>query len=140
MTAYVADASVLFKTLVEEPDSRQAETLLSRAQIVVPEIVYAEVANALWARVHDRRLSAQIAAGLMQDFASVAFEVHSPRLHIQRALNLATILDHPVYDCIYLALAEKLGLALVTTDRRFITVLRRARLQSVDIKTLSDLF
>ncbi len=34
------------------------------------------------------------------------------------ALAIAIELDHPVYDCIYLALARRRGAPLVTLDRR----------------------
>ncbi len=36
------------------------------------------------------------------------------------ALALALDLDHPVYDCVYLALAIARDLPLVTADRRLI--------------------
>lgn len=35
------------------------------------------------------------------------------------ALALAQELDHPVYDCLYLALVEREKRPLVTADRRF---------------------
>ena len=36
-----------------------------------------------------------------------------------RATELACQLNHPAYDCFYLALAELLGTSVVTADRRF---------------------
>jgi predicted nucleic acid-binding protein len=38
----------------------------------------------------------------------------------RRALELAIALDHPVYDCLYLALAERMGVGMVSADRRFL--------------------
>ena len=35
------------------------------------------------------------------------------------ALRLAVDLDHPIYDCVYLALAYRVGGILVTADTRF---------------------
>jgi predicted nucleic acid-binding protein len=35
-----------------------------------------------------------------------------------RALDLALRRDHPVYDCLYVALAQREGLPLLTADRR----------------------
>ena len=37
-----------------------------------------------------------------------------------RAAALAHQLDHPVYDCFYLALSERRDVPLVTADRRLI--------------------
>ena len=39
--------------------------------------------------------------------------------HVARALEIATQINHPVYDCFYLALALREGIMLVTDDRRF---------------------
>lgn len=41
-----------------------------------------------------------------------------------RAAALARELDHPVYDCFYLALAEAEGAALITADRRLVESVR----------------
>ena len=35
------------------------------------------------------------------------------------AVRLALALEHPVYDCLYLALAHRIGATVVTADRRF---------------------
>jgi predicted nucleic acid-binding protein len=39
--------------------------------------------------------------------------------HVARALRLATELSHPVYDCLYLALALNYDTHVITDDRRF---------------------
>jgi predicted nucleic acid-binding protein len=38
----------------------------------------------------------------------------------RRALEMAASLDHPIYDCFYLALAEQLDAMLVTADDRLL--------------------
>lgn len=38
---------------------------------------------------------------------------------IDAALQLAIDLNHPIYDCLYLALAIRLDTHVVTADRRF---------------------
>ena len=50
---------------------------------------------------------------------------------IERALELALFLDHPIYDCLYLACAESLDKVLVTADERF---LRKALASDVDVE------
>ena len=42
----------------------------------------------------------------------------------RRARDLALTLSHPVYDCLYLALAERLARQVVTADRRFLHAVR----------------
>ena len=39
--------------------------------------------------------------------------------HVAAALEFATRSNHPVYDCIYLAVAVHQGMQVVTDDRRF---------------------
>ncbi len=40
--------------------------------------------------------------------------------HERCALEIAIEIAHPIYDCVYLALAQRLGRTLVTADRRFL--------------------
>jgi predicted nucleic acid-binding protein len=47
---------------------------------------------------------------------------------VERATELTVTLDHPVYDCFYLALAERARLPLVSADSRLLALLGRHRL------------
>lgn len=54
-----------------------------------------------------------------------------------RSLNTAALdpsvrLDHPIHDCLYLALALDRGAALATSDRRSLRVVTRAAALSPD--------
>jgi predicted nucleic acid-binding protein len=49
---------------------------------------------------------------------------------LPRAMGLARRLGHPVYDCVYLALAEREDARFVTADQR---LLRRASARHVDV-------
>ena len=53
-----------------------------------------------------------------------------------RASTIALELDHPVYDCIYLACTEIEGVPLVTADRRLQAV-SKGRL-AVDVWHIGD--
>jgi predicted nucleic acid-binding protein len=48
-----------------------------------------------------------------------------------RAFEIAAELRHPVYDCFYLALAEREEASLVTADRRLIGRLAGSRWQTL---------
>ena len=41
------------------------------------------------------------------------------------ALDIAIRLEHPVYDCLYLALAREQGVSLITADRRLLNAARK---------------
>lgn len=117
----VVDASVALRWYVDAPGSAAAAELLEAGEpLIAPELVVAEVANAAWrlarageiSEPHGRRTAAAVPS---------AFDalVGAPRL-VARAFDLARALDHPVYDCLYLALAEIESSKLVTADRRLI--------------------
>jgi hypothetical protein len=47
---------------------------------------------------------------------------------VERATDLTVTLDHPVYDCFYVALAERERLPLVSADSRLLALPGRHRL------------
>lgn len=114
----VIDASVALKWVFDEPGT-EAALALREEQLIAPALWLAEAANALWRHVRLGEIGAEEALARMSvlaraPVASLAFEAL-----VGRALELATQLRHPVYDCIYLALALRYDTYIVTDDRRF---------------------
>jgi len=120
----IIDASIAFKLIVEEPGSREAIAWIGREELVGPALIHAEVANALWKKIRRNELSddGEIEPRLA-DLAHYIRTVDETPL-LPRALRLALDLAHPVYDCIYLALAEARDDDLLTADHRFIQAVR----------------
>lgn len=118
----IIDASVAFKWLVAEPDSSAAIEWIGLTELLAPTLLHAEVANALWKRVQRGELAADGAPEQLENLADIVSTVdESPMLG--RALQLAVELRHPVYDCVYLAVAEAHDQELLTADRRFLSAL-----------------
>lgn len=138
MTTVVCDASVLFKLLIEEEDTPVAKSLVSSCHVSAPEIAIAEIGNALWTRVHDGRLKAGDGQELIARFLESPIDLRRSRPLAGHALKISCRLDHPIYDCFYLALAENLDVPLVSADRRFINVVRRSKMRTIEIKLLSE--
>jgi predicted nucleic acid-binding protein len=63
------------------------------------------------------RHEANFAAGLL---GRSDIELMPMRPHLEAATELARLLDHPAYDCIYIALAEAEGARFVTADARLL--------------------
>ena len=119
----IIDASVAFKLIVEEPGSEEAIGWIGRAELTGPTLIHSEVGNALWKRVRLGELAEESEiADRLEDLDHLIRTVNETVL-VPRALRLAIELAHPVYDCIYLALAEAAGDKLLTADRRFIRAL-----------------
>jgi predicted nucleic acid-binding protein len=138
MTAYVCDASVVFRTLVTEVDTGLAERLIGSSRVNVPDLLYAEIVNAIRTRVRRGTIAKSVGLSLIQNLAVADFDVHAIRPHMLRAFMIADAIDHPAYDCLYLALAESLNLPLVTADRRFLDAIRRADFLGVDVRALAE--
>ena len=121
MTGYVVDASVAVKWLVEEVLSDEAAGLLDGdSTLVAPPLLFAEAANALWAMRRRGDIAAADLANAVETLlrAPVSTPLSMPDL-TSAAARLAIDLDHPVYDCFYLALAVHTQYPVVTADTRF---------------------
>ena len=121
----VVDASVALKWFVDEDGSPRAVSVLSSGEpMIARDLVVAEVCNAGWKSLRRREIDAaqfdEIAADISQAFVRL---VPLDQL-IRRAAAIAREPDHPVYDCLYLALAEAEDVAMVTADRRLVAAVR----------------
>jgi predicted nucleic acid-binding protein len=135
----VVDASVALKWfLPNEPNAAQALALVrAGAALIAPDILIAEVCNAAWRSARLGRIiqdqAHEIAAILPRFFdVLVGAAALAPR-----AVEIAGALDHPVYDCLYVALAEARQARLVTADQRLLGKLRRT-LWAVSAVDLAD--
>ena len=116
----VVDASVALKWALTESDSEAARYLVNRrVQMAAPGLLRAETANALWKRVHRNELTLAQALLCWDALVKVPMDLHPIEGLAQRALEHAASTERTVYDCLYLALAEELGVCLVTADERF---------------------
>jgi predicted nucleic acid-binding protein len=124
MTGFVVDASVAVKWLIDEPLSGQAARLLENdLPLVAPEVIYAEAANALWAIARRGQIGAADVREAIDLLADAPLIIPSPmKQFMAAAARLAGDLDHPVYDCLYLALALQEQRPVITADRRFHSV------------------
>jgi len=115
VSALVIDASIAIKWVIDEEGTKEALALRSRA-LAAPDLLIAECANILWKKVRRSELSereAAFAAGLL---ARADIDLVAMRPYLETAVRIATALDHPAYDCMYIALAEAQGLPFVTAD------------------------
>lgn len=120
MTA-VVDASVACKWFLAEAGTDEAVALLQSGEgLTAPDILIPEVCNVAWRKVRTGEMGAGQAEAMVAGLAASLDEVVSSALLAARSLAIARELDHPVYDCFYLALAEEREARLVTADARLI--------------------
>jgi predicted nucleic acid-binding protein len=92
-----------------------------RAQLhefLAPDTFPVEVAHALTRAERRGMLAATEAAIKLTDVLTTAPNLHSYLLLLLRAVELSSQLRIGVYDCLYIALAEREQCALVTADGR----------------------
>lgn len=121
----IVDASVAVQWFAREPGSEVAAMLVEGNQpLVSPDIMPLEVANALWKKTRRGEVPAgDLQPAVTRLLASDVTLVPTTTL-LERAVRLAVEIGHPVYDCVYLALAESRGAPLATSDARLRAVAR----------------
>jgi predicted nucleic acid-binding protein len=121
----VVDASVALKWVLAEPGQAAADALLDD-DLIAPSLWLLEAANALWRR----NLRGELSVGEAEERLSELFNAPVTSIPIEEdlaaAAALAQRLGHPVYDCLYLALAIREQTYVVTADRRFWRVAQTA--------------
>ena len=117
----VIDASVACKWFIEEPGSEAAEALLGdRFTLVAPDLSVPEVCNVASTKLRRAEVTASQAAAMVDGMPDLIGEFVPSLAVTGRALEIASSLAHPVYDCFYLALAEIRAVPFVTADPRFV--------------------
>jgi predicted nucleic acid-binding protein len=131
----VIDASVAVKWVLPEADSERAAAIRAEDDnLIAPSFVCAEIGSAIWRAM--LRSDVTGAEARQQLRVAMAHYRHIVPLEAlaDQAIALAVRLRHPIYDCFYLALAERDRCTLVTADKRLIAAART--LKNVDLRAL----
>jgi predicted nucleic acid-binding protein len=126
----VIDASVAVKWILPEIGSDDAASLRAPGtDLIAPSLVIAEIGNALWKKclrgeVARRDTAPALRLAISQFTGIVAFESLA-----DSAIELAVSLRHPIYDCFYIALAERENAPLVTADENMIAAAKKAKIK-----------
>lgn len=117
--ACVLDASAAVRLILADPAAAGlAERVGGAALVLAPELMLTELANTLWKLQRADRLNDLDPQELLAEARELVDRLEPDR-HLQaEALALACHLNHPVYDCLYLALARREAASLISSDRR----------------------
>jgi predicted nucleic acid-binding protein len=122
----VIDASVAVKWMVAEPGNDAARALLDLPDpLIAPDWILLEAASTFWKKVKSSELleiHAHRHIAELPEFFSRLYDSHELA---KAALELGFRLRHPVYDCLYLALAQREACRLVTADQAFFKAMER---------------
>ena len=133
MSELVLDASAAIRLTLGHPDvtPQLLDSLTAADHVLAPRLFFSEVGNALWKYVRSGGLSeAEALERLREAKALVSLTVDDAEL-IEEALVAAVRFDHPVYDAVYAVLARRRSCAVVTMDRRLVSLLKTMRVDSI---------
>ena len=121
MTAYVIDACAAVKWAFEEKYGSEALKFMGeRLSLTAPDLILYECSSVVQKKVWLGEMNEETAwQGYELIFQSDSIQLVDSRLLINPAYHLAVGLNHAIYDCYYLALAQKQDAVVVTTDRKF---------------------
>jgi predicted nucleic acid-binding protein len=125
----VLDASVALKTVLIEPDSAKAKQLRDDFQkrlheFLAPDVFEIEIAHALTRAERQGRIPVGQAIILWSDVLSTRPDFHPYSALTPRAIDISSAMRVGVYDCLYVALAEREGCELVTADDKLVRKLQ----------------
>jgi predicted nucleic acid-binding protein len=119
----VVDASVVVDWVAPDVDrSLPAVALLAQlagqeAELLAPRLLMEEVSNALLTGIRRGRWSGPAADGARRLLRGLPVRLADEPRDLERAWDLARRYDaHPIYDMIYVALAERRRTQLITAD------------------------
>lgn len=136
--SFVVDASVALKWVLNEPDRDRAYALLDHA-LLAPDLMLLECANALRSRVARGGVAVDDVHPSLVTIREAPVGLTPTVDLLEDALTLGLALQHPVYDCVYLALGLRTGSQVVTADRRFREVVGGEPRLHDEVVLLSDL-
>jgi len=125
----VFDASVLVKLFAKERFSEIAEAVIDHYSLVfAPELVRVEVAGAITRKVRNKELSREDAVPALESwrkFLKTGSIQLTPDEELLPAAEILSLnLRHPLPDCLYLALAKRNKVSLVTADQPFVAAVK----------------
>jgi predicted nucleic acid-binding protein len=127
---YVLDCSVALKWFFQEPLSDVATRLLEQLQrgdadLVAPDCIIPELGHSCRKLVLGHKLSAEESYAAIEEFAALPIALVPSRVLGRQAMELAIQHLGTFYDALYIALAEREDLKVITADDRMANAFAR---------------
>ena len=122
---YVLDSNIALKWVLPEPDSQKAKKLCDDFQkaaheLVSPDVFEVEVAHALTRAERQGKIAVGQAGILWADVMSTPPRLEQSGRLVHELLPSRPACGWAVYDCLYVALAEREGCEVLTADSKLI--------------------
>ena len=122
---YVLDSSVAVKWVLPEVDTGKAlrfrdDFRNAVHELIAPDIFTVEVAHALGRTERQRRIAPPKGAALWHDVMLSSPQLYSSTPLVPRAFAIGSAMRIGIYDCLFVALAEREACELVTSDDKLV--------------------
>lgn len=135
----VVDTSVALKWVLPERDTELAMGAL-RLALIAPDVWRIEAANGIRRAVRENAGTQAEAREWLSILDDAPVQDIPTTSVLRQGLDLAMSLGHPVYDCLFLALAIERDCRLLTADDKFRRVVAERSAVASRIVMLPDLF
>ncbi len=114
----VIDTMIFAYALLGVPRFRdEALSVLTNAgEILVPDFFRAELVNVVWQWTRENAIPLSVGLNVLTDADALITQAISAEQLWERALELSVEKNHPAYDTLFMALAEREDTVLVTYD------------------------
>ncbi len=121
MNGIIVDASVAVKWFILEEEAEKARGIVESAiRVAAPKIMLGEVANALWKHARRGGITSNVGAQALGVLPGYIHDLFDTDTFLSAAFDMACVLDHPIYDCLYVESARRFDMPLLTADARLI--------------------
>ena len=128
VTHAVIDASAVAALYLELPWSSRVRAIVTeRRRLDAPDLLVVELGSTFWKNVRAGIVSEEAAMEALRH-AQAAVGLHPIAPLLEASLRIANERKHPIYDCFYIALAQREDRPLITADRRLAAVAGQAGL------------
>ncbi len=118
---YVVDASIAIGWLVKQENAIDHTYLLENQNILIaPDLVFPEVCNGIWRLVSAGYVTPKHGHKIASELSDYFDKVFPCAPLMKAAMGISLQLNHPAYDCFYLALAEHQNVQMITADLRLL--------------------
>lgn len=117
----VVDASVCIKWFVTENLRAEARALEAYDELLMaPDLVLPETANIAWKKLRRGEVTYPHAQDIVARLPAYFVRILPSGPFLKLAFEISFDLDHPFYDCLYLACAFGTESVLVTADKELV--------------------
>lgn len=133
----IVDASVASHWFADTEFSHAADKFREFSNLIAPTFLLVETANVLYKRARAGEIRPERCAESIDVLKAAMAELVPDAEVLPQAVELALQRQHPVYDCLYLALAVARNDTLVTADKRLAGAAQALNIQTELIKPAS---